>query len=105
MERLPDVDYVPAGVTGPEPYREGSDSPPTPRQFRPFMTARGVEATIALMKRWHETDAAAPILHRDFGDSLVEELLDQGRTQDAIAFYRLYGGFDKTISRDVDPPG
>ncbi len=91
----PRVDYVPAGVTGPESYREGSDSPPTPRQFRPFMTARGVEATIALMKRWHETDAAAPILSRDFGDALVEELLDQGRNQDAIAFYRLYGGFDK----------
>ncbi len=102
----PRVDYVPAGVTGPEPYRESLDSPPTPRQFRPFMTSRGVEATIALMKRWHETDASAPILYRDFGDSLVEELLDQGRNQDAVGFYRLYGGFDKrflgTLTRRGD---
>ena len=65
-----------------------------------------MDAVIALLKHFHEKDPAAPIFHRDFGDSLVEELLDQGRTQDAVAFYRLYGSYDKrflgTLTRRGD---
>jgi pimeloyl-ACP methyl ester carboxylesterase len=95
--RAPRVDHVPPGVTGPEPYREGSDTPPTPRQFRALLAARGVEATVALLKQFHEKDPTAPILGRDFGDSLVEELLDKGRVQAAIAFYRLYGSYDPKL--------
>ena len=100
----PRVDYVPAGVTGPEPYREGSDSPPTPRQFRPFMTARGVEATIALMKRWHETDASArPAqgLRRLLGRGITRSRPDPGCDRLLPPLWR----FRQAISRDVDPPG
>ncbi len=95
--RAPHLDYVPAGVSAPEPFRDGSDSPPTPRQFRPILNARGTEATIALLERFHAKEPTAPVFLKDFGDALVEELLDQGRAPDAIAFYRLYGSYDKML--------
>jgi pimeloyl-ACP methyl ester carboxylesterase len=95
--RAPHLDYMPPGVSEPEPYRDGSASPPTPRQFRPILKARGAEATIALLKQIHEKAPDAPVFLSAFGDALVEELLDQGQTQDAIAFYRLYSSYDKTF--------
>jgi dienelactone hydrolase len=93
----PQVDYVPAGVSAPEAYRDDSGEPPTPRQVRPLLRARGVTPALGLLRTWHEKARAAPIFHADFGFALVDERLDKGLTADATAIFRLYSSFDRSF--------
>lgn len=81
----PHVEYVPEGRTGPEPYAEDSAFPPTPRQVRPFLRRHGSEKTIAVYRRFRKDAPAAPIYEHLFELNLVSDLLDEGRTRDAIA--------------------
>jgi pimeloyl-ACP methyl ester carboxylesterase len=82
----PHVEYVPPGVTGPEPYEEKSSQPPTPRQVREFLRKEGRDKTIALFRRFRRDAPTQPIFHSIFGWALVGDLLEQGKTPDAIAF-------------------
>ena len=86
----PHVEYVPPGITGPEPYGEDRSQPPTPRQVRDFLRRHGSAETIALFRRFREVAPEQPIYHRIFGWGLVGDLLDRGQTQDAIAFRDFY---------------
>jgi hypothetical protein len=81
----PHVEYVPEGRTGPEPYAEGSAVPPTPRQVRPFLRQHGSEKTIAVYRRFRTDAPSAPIHEHLFELNLVSELLDEGKTRDAVA--------------------
>ena len=86
----PHVEYVPPGVTGAEPYAENSSQPPTPRQVREFLRKHGSAKTLALFRRFQKDSATQSIYHQFFGWALVSELLDQGKTQDAIVFRDYY---------------
>jgi hypothetical protein len=89
----PHVEYVPPGVTGAEPYAENSSQPPTPRQVREFLRKHGSAKTLALFRRFQKDSATQSIYHQFFGWALVSELLDQGKTQDAIVFRDYYREF------------
>jgi len=82
----PHVEFTPEGRAGPEPYVGTSSQPPTPRQVRQFLRERGCEETIALFRRFRKQEPTQPIYHPVFGLALVTELLEQGKTKDAIAF-------------------
>ena len=62
--------------------------------------ARGVEATLALLKRWREKEPGAPVLQEDFGFALVDECLGHGRIEDAIAINRFYSSHDREVFQD-----
>jgi hypothetical protein len=87
----PHVEYLPPGVTGAEPYAENSSQPPTPRQVRDFLRKHGSAKTVALFRRFRKDSPTQPIYHSIFGWALVSDLLDQGKTQDAIMFRDYYG--------------
>jgi pimeloyl-ACP methyl ester carboxylesterase len=80
----PHVEYVPEGRTGPEPYADDSALPPTPRQVRPFLRQHGSEKTIAVYRRFRKDAPAAPIYEQLFELNLVSDLLDEGKTRDAV---------------------
>jgi hypothetical protein len=82
----PHVEFVPEGCTGPDPYKEDSALPPTPRQLRPFLRAQGANQAIAVFKRFRKEVPTHPIYYPNFELNLVSDLLDHGKTQDAIAF-------------------
>jgi len=86
----PHVEYVPPGRTGPDAYNEDSDAPPTPRQLRPFLRAHGSARTIAVMRRFRKAAPTHPIYDPHFGLFLVSDLLDKGKTADAVAFRDYY---------------
>jgi hypothetical protein len=86
----PHVEYVPPGDTGAEPYAENSAQPPTPRQVRDFLRKHGSAETVALFRRFQKDAPAQPIYHPIFGWALVSDLLDQGKTQDAVGFRDYY---------------
>jgi dienelactone hydrolase len=86
----PHVDYMPEGRTDADPYKEDIALPPTPRQLRPFLRERGSERTIAVLKRFRKEAPTQPIYHPVFALALVGELLEQGKTPDAIAFHNYY---------------
>jgi hypothetical protein len=86
----PHVEYLPPGVAGAEPYAENSSQPPTPRQVRDFLRKQGSAKTVALFRRFHKDSPAQPIYHQIFGWALVSDLLDRGKTQDAIVFRDYY---------------
>jgi hypothetical protein len=86
----PHVEYVPSGVTGPEPYAENSSQPPTPRQVRGFLRKHGSTKAVALFRRFQKDSPTLPIYHQIFGWALVSDLLDQGKTRDAIVFRDYY---------------
>ncbi|HEX5272434.1 MAG TPA: tetratricopeptide repeat protein, partial [Gemmataceae bacterium] len=92
----PHVEYVPPGTTGPEPYREGGRRPPSPRQLRYFLHEHGRDKTLAVLRRFRKEAPGQPTEHPVFGLALVGELLDQGKTDDAVAFRDYYreSGFD-----------
>jgi hypothetical protein len=92
----PHVVYVPPGITGPEQYVEDNSQPPTPRQVRGFLRKHGSAKTIAVFRRFRKESPTQPIFHPIFGWALVSDLLDQGKTQDAIVFrnYYLESGVD-----------
>jgi pimeloyl-ACP methyl ester carboxylesterase len=95
----PHVDHVPVGVTGPEPFRDDQVDPPSPRQIRRIVTARGLDATLTLLKHWYDKAPQAPVFHRDFGFEMIEEWLKRDRTAEAIAINRFYGSLDKAFSQ------
>jgi hypothetical protein len=82
----PHVEFVPEGRTGPDPYKEDSAFPPTPRQLRSFLRRQGVSKAIAVFRRFRKEAPTWPIYHPNFELNLVSDLLDQGKTRDAIAF-------------------
>ncbi len=88
--RQPHVEYLPVGATGPEPYREELNLPPTLRQMRLIIAGRGVEEALALLKRWREKEPETPVLQEEYGFALVDECLGYGRIKDAIAITRFY---------------
>jgi dienelactone hydrolase len=90
----PSVAHVPRGVAGAEPFRPDSPSPPTPRQIRELIARLGVEPTLELLNRHHETSPSAPVFDGDFGFAIVDEFLEVGRIRDAIAVKRAYVKFD-----------
>jgi hypothetical protein len=86
----PHVESVPEGRTGPDPYRDDSALPPTPRQLRPLLREHGSARTIAVLRRFRKEAPAAPIFNQNFELFLVSDLLDQGRRHDAVAFYAYF---------------
>lgn len=81
----PHVEIALPGVAGPPPYQDGEARLPTPRQLRPYLRKEGVEKTVALLRRVHEETPTHPVLHNVFFLALIYELLNEGKTQDAIA--------------------
>ena len=95
----PHVEYLPIGATGPEHYRDELKIPPTLRQVRLIIAARGIETTIALLKQWRAQEPAAPIFEDDFGFALVDECLGQARIANAIAINRFYSDHNPKFSK------
>jgi hypothetical protein len=93
----PHLDHAAAGVLGPAQFRNELGAAPTPRQFRQMLAARGVESTIELLKQHHEHDPSSPIFREQFIWTVAQELIDQKRNNDAIAFARLA----KLIGHDI----
>src|SRR5262249_37070667 len=87
---VPHVEYVPEGCTGPDPYQVDSDLPPTPRQLRPFLREQGSNKAIAVLRRFQKEAPTAPVYHPNFELFLVSDLLDRGKTQEAVAFRDYY---------------
>jgi hypothetical protein len=94
----PHVELVPEGHTGPDPYKEDSALPPTPRQLRRFLREQGSGKTIGVLKRFRKEAPTAPIYYPISELYLVCDLLDEGKTQAAIAFRDYYreSGLDCT---------
>jgi pimeloyl-ACP methyl ester carboxylesterase len=92
----PHVEYVPEGRTGPDLYQANSSLPPTPRQLRYFLREQGSEKTVAVLRRFQRDQPTPPICHPIFGLALIGDLLDEGKTHDAIVFRDYYRetGFD-----------
>jgi pimeloyl-ACP methyl ester carboxylesterase len=86
----PHVEFVPNGRTGPDPYPADSNVPPTPRQLHRFLREQGSSKTIDILKRFRKEASDAPIYYKRFELYLVCDLLDEGKTQDAIAFRDYY---------------
>jgi hypothetical protein len=86
----PHVEHVPRGRAGPDPYKEGSALPPTPRQVRPFLREHGSKKAIAVLRRFRKEAADHPAFSQLFELYLVSDLLDRERTEDAIAFRDYY---------------
>jgi pimeloyl-ACP methyl ester carboxylesterase len=95
----PHVEYLPVGAKGPEPYRDKLNVPPALRQVRLIIAERGIEATLALLKRWREKEPGAPVFQKDYGFALISECLGHGRVEDAIAINRFYSSHDPTFSK------
>jgi pimeloyl-ACP methyl ester carboxylesterase len=94
----PHVEHVPPGLAGPEPFRDRSNTAPTPRQLRPLLAARGIESMIALLKNHHAKDSASTVFHKDFGHALVDELLETQQIPEAVEFYQFYKAIDQDIA-------
>jgi hypothetical protein len=86
----PHVAFVPEGRTGPDPYREDSTIPPTPRQLHRFLREQESGKTIDVLRRFRKEAPAEPIYHDVFELNLVCDLLDEGRIQAAMAFRDYY---------------
>jgi dienelactone hydrolase len=82
------VEHVPAGCAGPDAYK--GNSPPTPRQLRRFLREQGIGTTIVLLKRLRKEAPASPIYYPIFQLNLVKDLLDEGKTRDAVALRDYY---------------
>jgi pimeloyl-ACP methyl ester carboxylesterase len=95
----PHVEYLPAGATVPEPYQDEVTVPPTLRQIRPLIAVRGIDATVALLKKWHEREPGAPVLQKDLGFAVVDECLGYGQVGEAIAIRRFFSSLDPKFSR------
>jgi hypothetical protein len=83
---------VPEGRSGPDPYKEDSAVPPTPRQLHRFLREQGSGKTIGVLKRFRKEAPAAPIYYPIAELNLVCDLLDEGKTRDALAFRDYYRG-------------
>src|SRR5262249_11876333 len=79
----PHVEFVPGGRTGPDPYRENSAVPPTPRQLHRFLHEQGSGKAIGVLKRFRKEAPTAPIYYPIFELNLVCDLLDEGKVEDA----------------------
>jgi pimeloyl-ACP methyl ester carboxylesterase len=90
----PHVDHVRVGVSQAPAFQAKPGAAPTPRQIRQHLAKHGVTETVALLKRCHEKDSTAPVLHTDLGFALVDELLEKGQDQVAVSIHQLYGSFD-----------
>jgi pimeloyl-ACP methyl ester carboxylesterase len=87
---VPHVEYVPEGCSGPDPHKGDGPLPPTPRQLRRFLREQGSSKTIALLRRFRKEARASPIYYPIFELNLVSDLLDEGKTRDAVAFRDYY---------------
>jgi dienelactone hydrolase len=67
----PHMRFVARGVSGPEPFKNGSEVPPEPRQVRPLLAKQGVDSTITIFKAYHGKEPGAPIFQGNFGFELV----------------------------------
>ncbi len=97
--------FVARGVSGPEPFENGSDKPPEPRQIRPLLAKQGVNSTIAILKAYHEKDPGAPIFQGNFAFALVYELLESHQDQAAVAFGRMYRSFGQDVVKSFITAG
>ncbi len=93
----PHIRLLARGISGPEPFQDGSKMPPEPRQVRPLLAKRGVDSTIAILKSYHEKEPGAPVFQGSFGFALVYELLENGQVQEAVAFHRMYRWFGQDL--------
>lgn len=82
----PHVEFVPPGSDSPEPYVGTEAQPPTPRQLRPYLRTHGTEKTLELLKRFKQSEPAAPINHHVFGLALADDMVEQGKLRDAQTF-------------------
>jgi hypothetical protein len=82
------------GISQAPAFQDKPGVAPTPRQIRRYLADHGAAATVALLKRCHARDSTAPVFHTDLGFALVEELLEKGQDQVAVAIHQLYGSFD-----------
>jgi hypothetical protein len=96
---VPHVEHVPAGVAGPDRFRDELGLAPTPRQFRRLLAARGLESTAALWEHYYEKDPSLPIFQQEFVYALVDELLEQGRIHDAAGIARVAETFGQNIAQ------
>jgi dienelactone hydrolase len=92
------VEFVPEGRTGPDPYKEDSTQPPTPRQLRRLLREKGSDKTVGVLKRFRKQVPTAPIYEQIAELYLVCDLLDERRIPEAAAFRDYYAecGLDCT---------
>jgi hypothetical protein len=86
----PHVEFVPDGCTGPDRYQEDSVVPPTPRQLHRLLRDQGSAKTIGVLRRFREEVPAAPVFYPIAEFNLVCDLLDEGKSRDAVAFHDYY---------------
>jgi pimeloyl-ACP methyl ester carboxylesterase len=87
----PHVEFTPAGQAGPEPFKDDSTIPPTPRQVYRLLRERGSAAAVAALKRFRPKEpkeaAAAPIFEASFELYLLSDLIDRNRLDEARVFH------------------
>ena len=93
----PHMRFLARGISGPEPFKTGSEIPPDPRQVRPLLAKQGVESTIAILQAYHEKEPGAPVFQGNFAFALVYELLENHQVQEAVAFHRMYRSFGQDL--------
>lgn len=87
----PHIEYMPRKVISPDKYDISSLMPPTPRQVRYILADNGIARTLDLLRKFWKQDTTHPIYDVSrFIFPLISELLDKGKTDDALAIYKLY---------------
>ena len=64
---------------------------------RPLLAKQGADATIAILKSYHDKEPGSPVFQSNFGFELVYELLENRQTQEAVAFYKMYLSFGQDL--------
>lgn len=95
----PHVEHAPAGSKGPAAYEPDSESPPTPRQLRPLLAAEGIQTTIEVLRRVHESQPHHPIFDTPLAFGWTFELAVDGRLDDARALHEFFREIDPDFSK------
>lgn len=90
----PFVEYVPHGIVSAETYNLISLVPPTPRQIRHIIDHDGFEQMMTLLKKFSKKDNTHPIYDLNFAYCWIDGMLDEKKTIQAKAIYKLYTELD-----------
>jgi dienelactone hydrolase len=95
----PHVEHAPVGDKGPFPYEPDSDTPPTPRQLRPLLAAEGIQTTLEVLRRVHESAPHHPIFDTQLAYGWTYELAVDGKLEEARALHDFFKEIDPDYSK------
>jgi len=93
------LEHLAPGVTAPVAWEEAAGVPADPRQLRGVLARLGAQPTLELLELWQEERPELPLFGETFGLSLVWELVDQGRLDDARVLAPFYARLEPAMGR------